>query len=228
MEKKFNIHEELKKVDRHAWEDHCRIIDTYAAEQITNFLRILNKTGGVIAGGFVRYLVHGFNFPDDIDIWSFDEYQFNDIHNELVSSGMELINSNDRTNVYKFGWKYSKSHGSLPCLVQLIRPVDGVRAAEELMDTFDLTICKAFLTAEGDVFVHPLMEEHHREYKLVVEQCRMPLSTIKRIIKYSGKGWNVSTDELVKVMDAWGTLNAEQKQEAIKKTSSQIYNLIAV
>lgn len=224
--KKCNLFEELDEKKQNPWSPY-KLYDLIFAEQLKPFINVLKKTGGVIAGGAVRFLLKGLNRPDDIDIWSFDELQFNEIHNELLILGMELIHSSDRTNIYVFR-DFKHTHSKLPCLVQLIKPVTGVNTPEQLMDTFDIIICKAFLDANGDIFVHRLFDEMHHTMVLHVEHVRMPLSSIKRIVKYCSRGWSISTEELVKVMDAWGSLTAEQKEEAIKRTGSQLYNLIPV
>lgn len=169
------------------------ILDVY------KLLEPLVGTRAWLAGGSVSALVNQQkDYQGDYDLF-FGSYE--DMHHTLGN-----LEANEATFVAGTGnavtAKY-KGH-TIQCISR-----DYFNSPEDLFNDFDITVCMFALDFEkkpniycGDYAFIDLFNK-----QIVLHNVRQPASTLKRLVKYGARGFNVTTDSyiaLVKQMDGKG------------------------
>ena len=125
-------------------------------------------------------------------------------------SNMEIkfeytLSTGFHTNVYK---------------IQLIKPLNIDRMVsggtiQDVLDNFDFTIAKSAIhvgALGGTVAVcHPDFHNHDLESKLVVTNIHCPISSMKRVIKYTQRGFKIENVELLKLFKDYEARPADWK-----------------
>lgn len=198
--------------------------------QLAKVLGILQETGGIIGGGFVRSYLRGGPLAEDIDIFTTNESMYNRVCMALKELPMFEVHETEADSKIWGAKTFMQSSdyplGNLiPSMVQVIKPMPDIHDVHQLAETFDFTITQAFILSTGSVLVHKDFVSDCYLKRLVVENVRFPLGTLKRAFKYVQKGFNIEPTELVKLMDAWANVPAEIKPKMIERANLTVYGL---
>jgi hypothetical protein len=183
---------------------------------LDNLLEYL-PDGAVIAGGFALSVLNEDKNAKDIDIfftnekalkdtlelflnppegaWAYQEYKF-----EHASSVDEMLKK------YKDSRYISATHVHRPS-IQLLKMVYYTDAAH-VIDTFDFTVSQFAFTNKEFVFNGLSMLDVARK-RLVLHRMQFPASTLRRLVKYTHKGYYACPGSLVTICDAIKKFNGE-------------------
>ena len=153
----------------------------------------------VIAGGAVRDWIMGI-FSDkepeitDIDLFFFSEEDRVKFQFALEAGGGEVAKDNERvTNVQYCG-----------CLVQLIKSFT-YESPEHVIATFDFSVSQFAVSPVDDelyfYFGTPSLKDV-KNRKLRINQITFPVSTMRRLLKYSRKGFYICNGVMLQVAHA--------------------------
>lgn len=188
------------------------------AEQIAPLFYGVSHLGKFI-GGYVRYMVSPNLSPaeaGDIDIYP------NDV--DCVESIKSWIQTYVKLEKDKSGGMFHETPISVtytPAVgpkIQIIKPVNqGAIVAhgtlEQILNNFDFTVCRAGLLSLTEALVDDSFVEDELKHRLVIKSIHCPIGAIKRIAKYSKKGYYISPSELYKLFSDWDSRSADYKQE---------------
>jgi hypothetical protein len=166
---------------------------------VDNLVAICQANGGVIAGGYVRYMCSPHQNPapaDDIDIFCQDQNSFSAIRTQLGILPVETAVSTELSLTYSINGKK----------VQVIRPNSALQSfgsVENIINHFDFTINQAYLISGTRAYVAKNFSEHEMRRELVIVSTHNPTGILKRIIKYHQKGYSISGYELEKVISSY-------------------------
>lgn len=151
--------------------------ETYKMLQDLNYTLSL-EDGPWLAGGAVREYITN-SIVKDFDFFFKNQEQFDNFKTHLFNIGYEVKYENEH-NITMFcaETKY---------LIQLIK-IKFFDTAEEVLDSFDFTICQ-FLTDGKKIMYPPFSMIDLFRKRLVVHKINYGVSTLKRIIKYTKKGY---------------------------------------
>lgn len=140
-------------------------------EDIKGIVSQLNKLLGhdewFIAGSFAMKAV---KHPGDIDIFFYSEDAFLRAINTIKLSDPDLLKE-----AYDTGNALSIQSGKIGWSIQLIKKHFGT--IDEILNTFDLNICKKAITSDGD-------RKAHRASYETLRIDRVNVGTFKRYFKY--------------------------------------------
>lgn len=142
-----------------------------------------------IAGGAIRDFVQSFSEPKDYDIFVTNDYTFFEIENNLKKAGYKPVLNRENSTVYS-------KDGELD--IDLIKVDPGLDKL--VIDGFDLTCCAAQFGPTGFDH-HPDFFKDVQEQVIKISNLKLPYYTYKRIAKHIRKGYSVSPDVLMQVMD---------------------------
>lgn len=181
--------------------------------------------GAYIAGGFLTSIIQEDDKAGDIDLFFNSEEAFLATY-KLFAEGAQKPPENltDDPEVFKptpegndklwafHGWKISDEtipgqdahklrfvkfvHPKLPP-VQLIKLV-WYKNAEHVIDSFDLTIAQ-FATDGKNLVFNPVSFLDVARKRIVLHRMQFPASTIRRIVKYTSKGYYACAGALSKI-----------------------------
>lgn len=196
-----------KYIDRHVWDRYRPIFET------------ILKWGGWIAGGSLERLLRG-EAPNDLDVYfsSFDQ---------LVSS-LELLDEKAIIEEFSFktGLDYGEadldlqSHVSLEDVIKSLKikecrfvefKVQGVKVQfiktyfgetlEDILDKFDLSVCLFGYSAETKKLTFsPKSLTDLEELKMDIHRLHYPVGTMRRILKYSERGYRIRPQAMIDMM----------------------------
>lgn len=155
-------------------------------------------SGAIVAGGFIRAHYAG-ERPNDMDLYFRSERDFEDALSHLKESNeWEVVAETDRAVTLRNDGK----------IIQLIRFTYG--EPEELISEFDFTICAAALEIMDDIETPPEGVEylHDRFFEdlagrvLTYTGSRMPLASLKRVIKYVKRGYHICDENIIKIAES--------------------------
>jgi len=169
----------------------------------------------VIAGGFARYMCSTdveaeVVLPEDIDLFLLDETYYNEITMALVEGlGREAYFTTDRSMSFK---PKATRFPKWEFVVQLITPRDEPTfvtygTIDQILDCMDLTVCMIAVDSQFKVTESEPFCAHELEKWLKVHNSRNCPETIKRIIKYTGKGYSIDMIEILKIMDQYALVD---------------------
>lgn len=178
----------------------------------------LTKGKGFIAGGFARYCVSersNPNCPGDIDVFTGDMGIFTDIF--LAFKANPFLKQRSDTEIEtKFEYVFKEGFKKEVLNIQLIKPVHISNMNSKgdfisVLTNFDFTISKAAILPNGEAWVHHQFERDDNEGNLVIEKIHCPISSMKRVIKYTQKGYTIESKELLKLFKDYEMRPSEWK-----------------
>lgn len=170
--------------------------------------------GCYIAGGFMISLLQEDKNAKDIDIFCNSEESFKAVCNLLIQNKEESITEDDnkwsikgyytKNSIQEFNinnqdirfLKFENIKSSRP-EIQVMK-MAFYPTPEHVIDTFDLTIAQICSDGES-IYMNPLTVLDLSKKKLVLHRMQFPASTIRRIIKYAGKGYYACPGSLVNI-----------------------------
>lgn len=179
-------------------------IELKLEQPVKETVKEIVKLGGIVAGGYARYLASEDEFMSgiyaygDIDIFTPNHVEFCRVFNFLKEHSVDYVSgfNNSRFTVANEEPDYN-----------LIVP-DTFRkftTTQELVESFDLTICQVALDKDGlhgtsDFYVDNRGDRiaFSRDYTIT-----NPIGSMKRLIKYAKKGYEIKADQIEKVMLAY-------------------------
>lgn len=152
--------------------------------------------GPWLGGGAVRRFISGLEQSSDFDFFFRDETQLNQTAGYLESIGLVKIKETEHHLHYQGPIGQSK----LPRDIQLIR-FKYYGSAEEVADSFDYTICQ-FIFDGHDLITgeHSLWDLGRK--KLVLHKLTYPVSTMRRLLKYTKQGYTACAGCLASILQA--------------------------
>lgn len=171
----------------------------------------------ILCGGYVRWMCSPSANPakaGDIDVYTSGAAAFSQAVSDLNTLGYKPVYESPVASSFTFN---AGPLEGLPKL-QLIRPVNaGAIVAqgslEEIIQSFDFTVVRIglsdldFAVADRD-FIKDEMAK-----RLTIKNIHCPISTIKRIAKYTAKGYAIAPFELLKLYDNWDARSSVYKDE---------------
>lgn len=175
--------------------------------------------GAYVVGGSVLSLINNDKNYKDIDIAFTKEEAFLATFNLLKSnSGNEKLENEDSeddlwawkgytcqtdlSNWESTGGQNSRyilfTHPTRPA-IQLLK-LAWYSSPEHILDSFDLTIAQLALDKET-LYMNPLSILDITRKKIVLHRMQFPASTMRRIIKYTGKGYYACAGSLGKIAE---------------------------
>lgn len=160
--------------------------------------RLMSLPSGVfVAGGFAASVLEPEHKAKDIDLFFASEEAFLKTYQQLKEgkaplAGYEtkvLIGSENTEEVAKMsyvGFKHADSH-IMP--IQLIKTA-WYESAEALIDTFDFTVTQVGIDVGAQkMFFNPVTTIDLSKKRLALHRMQFPISTMRRMLKYTGKGY---------------------------------------
>jgi hypothetical protein len=154
--------------------------------------RIL-PTGAVIAGGSVSSAINGDDLAGDIDIFFTTPNAFEDTYAILQRqlypivvgyvAETPLIEAKMTPNKLSF----IKFNHTIRKPIQLIKMI-WYESIEHVIDSFDFTVTQ-FAIANGSITCNPMSLMDLCKKKLVVNRVQNPIASLRRLIKYTSKGY---------------------------------------
>ncbi len=189
---------------------------------IQHIYPLIYDSGGVILGGYVRYMCSPILKPveaADLDIYSPTKEIYEKLVMAFKDKGFEQKSENDLAILYK-PFKYK--HVMFPCpTVNLIKPMkEGVVVTQGEVETilmnFDFTVARiGLLTPHIALADADFLHDEAKKF-LRIKNIHCPVSTLYRIQKYNRKGYWPSTTETVKVLIDWEERDDEYKRKIIE------------
>lgn len=186
------------------------LVDRNLENRLLDSLLQYLPDGAWIAGGFALALVEGRKDSKDIDIFCKDSRVFDEVVSLFKNPPKECGDGDG-------GWAYSGytlaegtpkvsedtrfllfTHPTRPS-VQILR-MAWYDSAEHVIDSFDLTVAQFAFDNKGTLYFNPVSFIDVANKRLVLHRMQFPVSTLRRIVKYSKKGFNACPGSLEKVV----------------------------
>lgn len=169
---------------------------------------VFDLTGGrgFICGGFARWacsIVEQPIVPNDIDVFCGDETTYEAIASRFTNDSRAKQQS-DTAIETKYNIVLRGGFDQRTIAVQLIKPTtifNMVATGDwiNVLDNFDFTIAKCAILPTGDAWAHVDFDIHEAAKALVITNIHCPISSMKRVIKYTSKGYTIESAELLKL-----------------------------
>lgn len=170
-----------------------------------------NECNSWIAGGAVRWMCSPNNDPvssADVDIFPPDHERLLALESRLIDLGYSLHPRlpTDMARTYV--------HPQLPPpvgFVQLVVPRTEAHmntsadTAEQLLSTLDFTIARAAIVTDEHALVDVDFERDERLRQIRVRHIVCPISSVRRIAKYTAKGYRCKMLEIIKLFAEWSS-----------------------
>jgi len=189
---------------------------------IQHIYPVIYDNGGVILGGYVRYMCSPILKPveaTDLDIYSPTREIYEKLLERFKDKGFEKKSENDLALLYK---PFKHEHVMFPCpTVNLIKPMkEGVVVTQGEIETilvnFDFTVVRiGLLTPHIALADADFLHDEAKKF-LRIKNIHCPVSTLYRVMKYNRKGYWPSTTETVKVLIDWENRDDDYKLKIIE------------
>ena len=182
---------------------------------------------GYIAGGFAHWCLSPRFDPvatRDVDIYCYTEDSFQVIVDNLLAKGYK---QKYRSN-FSIGFE---PMGTLPKITVIIpRKESNLITFGEpsvVVGQFDFTVARCYLEVHNDDFgdvnfadwkgfaLDDCFAEDSANLSLNIINMACPLSTLKRVIKYTSRGYKIRMKEYIKIFNKWAAMPTAN-QDAIK------------
>lgn len=201
---------------------------------LNNLVEYLPK-GAFIAGGFMTSVVQEEKTATDIDIFFKDEEALRETLRIFLTaadepaedSGEEITNWAFRgyklTPVQPKDWNYDKSR-----FIKLVHPrrlpIQLIKLAyypdaESVIDTFDLTVAQ-FASDGQELVFNPVSLYDIARKRIVLHRMQFPASTLRRVIKYTSKGYYACPGALGKI--------AQEMSKSVAENPDDINSIVYV
>ena len=160
---------------------------------------------GWIAGGAVRALYEN-ETPVDVDIFSRNALSHATIKASLSAAGYEPVFSNGMLARYKrqLGDRTLSVDVVVPRTAQYMTTEGNI---ESILGSFDFTVARAALLtsllSNPTLLVDTDFTKDVKDKRLVIKNIVCPLGAVKRIAKYTAKGYKISLQEILKLFVAY-------------------------
>lgn len=208
----------LTRTDTQYIQTSCKyLIDRGIENRLLDNLLEYLPDGAIIAGGFALSILNEDKNAKDIDIfftsedalkktlelflnppedaWAYKGYKF-----EISGSAEEILKKHKGSR-YISGTYESRPH------IQLLKMV-YYTDAKHVIDTFDFTVSQFAFTNNSFVF-NGLSTLDVARKRLVLHRMQFPASTLRRLVKYTQKGYYACPGSLVTICEAIKTFNGE-------------------
>ncbi len=174
---------------------------------LDNLLEFL-PTGVIIAGGFMTSLIESEKDSKDIDFFFTSKEAFCEFTNYILDQkavkadgcwaleGYKLKEGTSLSNINSYRY-LTFTHPNRPEL-QLLRMV-WYEDAAHVIDTFDLTVAQFAVEGNGKLTYNPLSFLDISRKRICLHRLQFPSSTLRRIIKYSKKGFYACPGSLANI-----------------------------
>ena len=175
---------------------------------LENLLEYL-PDGVIISGGFMMMVMMNEKKAKDIDLFFMNEKAFLDTMDLLKNppkdawswSGYKMesqVDENDKVGISRCRFLKYTQDDRLP--IQLVKLV-WYEDASHVIDTFDFTVTQ-FSVDNKKLYMNPLAIWDLSNKKLVLHRMQFAASTIRRIIKYTSKGFYACPGSLATIATA--------------------------
>jgi hypothetical protein len=176
---------------------------------------VLKENGCYIAGGALTSIFS--NKPiSDYDIFFTGKESFVKVK-EQIPHDYTLVNESPQALTYNC------IKGTIPHKIQLIKLESTFKSsAEELIKTFDFTVCMAAYDCSSEKIIHsPDFLKHLAQRKLVYnKENDKPICTFFRLNKYKDKGYEVEVIEYIKIITRMLELNINSYESLANQLDS--------
>ena len=168
-------------------------------QNVLEYLPTVNKDGPWIAGGALRSLVANEDHVSDYDFFFKSEEQLKEARSMLeASAAIKILNkrSNDHCDTYSLvvpDKEYNKFE------VQLVH-ISYYDSVEVLLESFDYTICQ-FAYDGSDLYTGEYSILDLMRRRLAVNKITYPVSSVRRMIKYTNKNFTACSGCITKVLE---------------------------
>ena len=182
---------------------------------------VFELTGGqgFICGGFARYAMSPAEkpvVPGDIDIYCgtpeifvaiADRFRDNPNCKQRGASEIEV----------KYDFMIEDGFEKHSYSIQLIRPIQIFNMISDgdwirVLNHFDFTIAMCAILPNGEAFFHQDFLDHEQNKILVINNIHCPISSMKRVIKYTNRGYTITSNQLLKLFKDYEARDPEWKQ----------------
>jgi hypothetical protein len=178
---------------------------------------------GFIAGGFARYCLSNLtnpSIPGDIDLFCHDEKTYERIL-ERFSNHPKCVKKSNTTIETKFEYRINSGYHQNGYSIQLIKPIQILNMVSEggyteILSNFDFTVSKAAILPTLEAFVWHSFHDDDACKALIVDHIHCPISSMKRVIKYTQKGFSIESVELLKLFEDYEK-RSERWKNIVKK-----------
>jgi hypothetical protein len=192
---------EKKMINKEAPEKLIKALSYYTNHSINKNIEKI-----IVAGGFIRSYYAGENIAD-LDLYFREKGHLQETLLELTDNGWIETFKTDRAISLRKDEK----------IIQLISYAYG--EPDEIINIFDFTICSAAMTItrhkiqddtsdepsielKGRLVLHDDYFEHLAGRILVFTSTPLPLSSLKRVIKFLKRGYSICDENIIKIAEA--------------------------
>lgn len=180
-------------------------------DNVSSLLNILKDSGAFIAGGFARYVFSENPLAaSDIDVFTGNQLVY-DVAKLALDKLATSDYYSDHVEETQASLKYDLDCISLP--VNLIKPNPAINSQgnkEFILSLFDMTICEAIIEDENTVLVSPACLNDLAAKQIRFTNLSNLPNAFLRAFKYASKGFEMPTDEINKLLTAYGKLTPDQ------------------
>lgn len=196
---------------------HNYLIDRGIENRLLENLLEFLPDGAIIAGGFALSILNEDKNAKDIDIFFTSEKALKDTLELFLNppedawayKGYKFENPGTSDEILKKhkGSRYISGTHELRPHIQLLKMVYYTDAAH-VIDTFDFTVSQLAFTNKNFIFNGLSMMDVARK-RLVLHRMQFPASTLRRLVKYTSKGYYACPGSLVTVCEAIKNFSGE-------------------
>jgi hypothetical protein len=189
--------------------------------EIETLFNAVTERNGIICGGYARYCASTNKKPEaasDIDVFPYNEDAFKKLEGFFREEGFEERHQNDISLTYKRN--ESPKWFSCPT-VQIIKPVKegavvSVGDMKTILENFDFTVVRAGILNSKEVMVDIDFEEDERKKMLRFKNIHCPISSTFRVIKYTKRGYWITTREVLGLFLDWENRDDEYRERIVE------------
>lgn len=160
----------------------------------------IQPNGPWVAGGAVLRTFMGLTIDTDLDIFFPNEPSY--LTAKLIlEKNAKSVRETKFSNTFEFLTDHFGKE--IVITIQLVKYVYGDKISN-IIQLFDLSICQLGFDGERIVCPEESIEDlRRRRMTILVENITHPGSTFKRIIKYVGRGFYITNENLQEFADNW-------------------------
>jgi hypothetical protein len=188
-------------------------------EAIEDIFDICARVGGVIAGGYVRWMCSP--NPDPVQPGDVDVFpRIKDNENALIDVFI------------KAGYALGMTAETGVELMHPLKPRVNIIRSNELLRTFgdaawiisgfDFIVCQAALLNAKTALVHPDFAADEGSMLLRISAINNPLAVFMRPMKYAHKGYAMPPADAVRVLDMWLGFSPDSRDEFSRKAGVEV------
>ena len=194
-----------------------RIAPRRGVDEILGLYAAISLRGGVIAGGYARYMCSPSSVPrpyTDVDIFSYNETCYEALEMHFRSSeGIQIAHTNEISTTFDVSnCPEYKQCPNINLISPKVRKTSVTVGSEvEILDSFDFTVCRAAVISPNEVLVDDNFLADESKGEIRFHKIRSPIGALFRVIKYVEKGYKLPWDEAFKLMESWDTVSPQNK-----------------